>query len=386
MLVYWHLNDGIDLGSVAGFHVYLRDIFLVSGFYFFFSRLGRISAYLGTMIFPLIGLELLGFISLVRGILEFGIQQAVNESRADIGVLSAISWLSYMTVILRPKPQAMRKLVIVGVFLVLTIELVNGIMYGIGSATEFITIEDGSTHTARPIMNVQALFLILSIPILLLVNNKNAKQKFTSFALSTLAFFGVVISQQRSVLISGFAMLTVMLFLRKTRAFAVSVISVIALAAAVILVGGESTSHLRRTFLASATDQSTLIARSGSWAEYLDTYFKTDLLNQIIGSPYGSGWGRYDGGSGLWAEFNPHNWYVILILRFGAIGLIAMLAFYVISLLAALRGSQDGWLKSLNLIGLLIYQNFYPAPWQLMAMTHLESSASKHAVAQDTKA
>jgi hypothetical protein len=383
MLVYWHLNDGIDLGNLATFHVYLRDITLVCGFYFFFSRLGRISSRLGILVIPLMTLDLIGLISLVRGILEFGIQQAVNESRTDIGFLSALSWLCYMTVVLRPTPQAMRKLVIVGVCLVTAVELVNVIKYGIGSANDFITIEDGSVHTARPIMNVQALFLILSIPILLLTKNRDAKQKFTSLALSIFAFFAVVVSQQRSVLISGIIMVIFMLFFRKTRIFALAVTSTTAAAASIVLFGGESTSQIRATFLASASNQSTLIARSGSWAEYLDSFFNSDLLNQIIGSPYGSGWGRYDGGSGLWAEFNPHNWYIILILRFGAIGLLAMLAFYVMSFLANLKGSKEGWLKSLSLLGLLIYQNFYPAPWQLMWMTHLESSKIEPGATKD---
>jgi hypothetical protein len=374
IFVHWYLPAGIELGQVGPFSVYLADLILASGTLIFAQNFPRMANHLGARAYLLVTLYAIALIGLGRGTAIFGIQQAINEGREALLVLSAICWVSYVTVAIRPSTEGLRKTVLTGMIIVLVLGAINVSLYGLAGANEFVVLSDGFQQIKRPLMQVQAIFLVASVPILLYPNQLSRDAKRFTLLVAFASTAGVLISQQRSSIVACSIVLILMLFIARVRAFVVSIFLTIGAIVAVFLTTPRAFQSISNTFETSFTDQSTLNARSGSWQQYIDNFFHEDLLNQLIGVPFGNGWGRYDGGGALWVEFNPHNWYIILILRFGIIGLLAFLAFYFANLVKTVSSGEPALLRSLPQIGILVYQFFYASPWQVLPFAYVEAA------------
>lgn len=393
LVLSWHIPNGLLLGSVGNTNFFLRDLLILASFLLFFTNLLSIDRRYPLPTKCFLVLLALTSLALARGMAAFGLQTSVNEARDNLGFLAIIAWSLYSVSAGKFSARAFNNFVALLACSLLLIEALNLALYGFGSASEFVLTNDGFSQTNRPIVSVQALALVMAVPVLLtstLGSSKNAR--LHSF-LASLALLGAIVAQHRSVWFALAASTAIMTLDKRTRKFALYWATAMGLGLSIIISGASlpGIESLRIKFLDSLTNQGTLFARTGSWNEYLSNYLNDkDLLNILFGSPYGTGWGRHDGGTGLWVEFNPHNWYVIVLLRFGAIGALVFMAFYFSVLRSAVKVFSVSSVPLTQWLGLLLYQGFYTAPWQAMSLIDyqngLKAAVPEHNSVDPTKA
>lgn len=378
ILIAWWFPDGLKITSLFGFTFYLSDAILVNSLILFFSNFSRIQkryklmSILTIIIFAEFG------VSLARGALDFGVQQAVNESRIIVYAFGAICWSLFSSSIHKIDAHLVANVSRLGITALVLVETWNISQHGLGSASTNVQISDDLTLNLRPLVAIQA-FSLLAMATMLLTNylTTHYKNKI-DVLLCSLASIGLVLSQQRSVWIA--TLITIFLFItaKVTRKLGLTLVSSIMLI--FFLVPFLSVSVLPEAFryqlLDSTTNITTYLARSGSWNQYLVSFSDWGASDQFFGKPFGSGWGRYDGLNNLWVEFNPHNWYIIILLRMGYLGLGSILIYYMAKITELIRYGENNFGLLLFQFQQLAFQNFYPTPWQAVQPYQL----SRHSI------
>lgn len=77
---------------------------------------------------------------------------------------------------------------------------------------------------------------------------------------------------------------------------------------------------------ATSTREGTFVARIGSWQALLAEWVDYASWEKLIGRPFGGGYERYV--DGALVEFQPHNYYVQVLLRAGILGIAAFVTCY----------------------------------------------------------
>jgi len=373
------LPNGILLGTIGTFNITLQDVTVLACMALFFQNYSRILKARPNLMLLLSGIYFLVLFSIVRGIAEFGLQTAINEGRNILSFVAVISWLAYCDVLLRSSAQSLRNVAVIISVGLLAVETLNVFSFGLGSATDYIQLADGTSRTRRPLLSEQSIVLVACVPVLLAANFYSKAGRWSLNLLASLSFFGAILSQHRSAVVAAFVLLICLLVISKTRLFGFFLSVLIALSSLIVAFGGEATGALRQVFLNSLTSQLTLNARTGSWAQYLDNYFRSgNFLDQIFGSPFGSGWGRYEGGVSAWAEYDPHNFYVVVLLRLGALGILLISIYFIRNLRWMMKGKQSGLLAGAQLLSILSYLAFYSSAWAGLAMTRFDTAKDRN--------
>jgi hypothetical protein len=375
VFVYWWLPAGIAVSSVFGINVYLADLILICSILLFFRSFTSLRSDYPTVVRLTTLIAVILCLSLIRGIFTFGLELAVNEARLLLYPIGAIMWSIYASAKLNPKFKDLTLTALCFAVALLVVELINIQLHGFGSASD-VRLTDGSLLNLRPLIHIQALTLLASASVLAMSALSNAKNRTLNSAVAAAALLGVVVSQQRSVLIAGLVSCSVLFFQRRTAIFSIVVASL----GAVLLffVPWAALTFVPKALRDSIADSSsnlyTFFAREGSWVQYLESFSKWDFFDQLFGKPFGSGWGRYDGVNGLWVEFNPHNWYVSLLLRTGIVGLFLFMLLYFRKIVEAIKLGSQGLGLTLIQFQHLAFQFFYPMPWQIVQVVGVQDS------------
>lgn len=387
----WHMPLGISLGTIQDTQVMLGDTTAVASFVFAASHSKSMRrAYPLQWNLFLVFAALVG-VSLIRGVLSFGPSSPINEARYVIYFLGCVCW--YATSRAIPgylDLSKWRNFALTGSVITLAFEIYNLLTYGLGSASEFIYIDPNTSHNSRALMPVQAMFLLMTLTIFLTTTSFPSRYpRFTKYVFPGLLLAGILLAQQRSVWVATLTTLASFLLFKRTRRITLIFVFVALLAFAIFLELGTFFEPIARSIRESANNTSTFFAREGSWVQYLDNFANYDFFNQAFGQPFGSGWGRYDGLNHIWVEFNPHNWYVIVLLRTGVMGLGVLVSWYLTSVVKSFsrRGSNVPY--AFVQVQQLAYQIFYPIPWQsplpYMAPEDAGASDAAHGSQNDRK-
>lgn len=119
-----------------------------------------------------------------------------------------------------------------------------------------------------------------------------------------------------------------------------------------------------------ALDTRTYRWRTSSWQSLIDEAFNRGPVSVLGGEPFGTGYLRQLD-TGLWTSASPHNWYVMVFLRLGLIGLFLLVAI-LISALAASRGVASLWtfvIAAVIVYGWSYNADWFIAPWLGAAIT-----------------
>lgn len=141
----------------------------------------------------------------------------------------------------------------------------------------------------------------------------------------------VLVLQHRSVWVAAVGALAVLAWHQRAlvskKAFQVVGLGIVAVGLMGALVALNPSSRLTETITRSAVSvtesHGTHVDRVEGWRVLLRDYTRYAPQEWLLGKPYGSGYERYV--EGRLKEYSPHNFYIQLLLRVGAVGLLLFL-------------------------------------------------------------
>lgn len=262
-------------------------------------------------------------VNLARGIGQFGLRHAVNESREWLYLLVAIGFV----VAAGPwRPNFWRPSFALATALVGLCGF-GLARYGLHPVTAQIVV-DGQRVDPRPLTAAGALMLALALIVLLGSDTITVRRKVIFGAVLTLT---LIVVQQRTV----WAVLAVVFLLwaaagvrrhssgRHRRLAAIGGAVLAALAAAVAT-GLASGSVLGRSLAETTARHSTLQWRLIGWTDLLHSDHSATAL--LFGFPFGTGYRRTV--LGAVTNVEPHSFYVAALLRLGIVGLAALVVLF----------------------------------------------------------
>lgn len=299
-------------------------------------------------------------ISLIRGMLDHGLGTAVNEARSFIYLMTALSWcLSYPAA--EMNDLVLRWLRVVGCAL-LGIAAMHVARSGLAGADTIVETADGLSRTGRPLVSGQTM-LLAAAGIVGMRQGASLRVDGPGGMLSASFLTFVVLAQHRSVWAATFASIAVLLFLGggPIRRRVLIGVTVSAFSATLALLAGALETVVQG-LRDSLTSRSTYDARSSGWRQLLEGANQSGCLTQLFGAPFGDGYARVSE-SGATVNYEPHNWYLTIYLRLGALGVFA----YGIGLAATLARSlrlRDAVGAAL-LVLVAVYSWAYTLNWYL---------------------
>lgn len=232
-----------------------------------------------------------------------------------------------------------------------------------------------TTGIALRVINSQQTWMLGLAMILLVyamaVGNSLARWYFTLPLLG----LTVLVLQHRSVWVAAFLpALLAFIIVRQSQGKLVSRMLVIAALTAVVVVpllatgkfSSATSSVADLAVRATSTTEGTFVGRVKGWDALLKQWVAAGPRAWAIGSPYGSGYVREDAShGGKEIAYAPHNYYVQLLLRTGAVGLLAFLAFTVYLFRGAIRlaGGPYDPLTGYAMLGVTMSFALYNIPY-----------------------
>ncbi|MBC2642717.1 MULTISPECIES: hypothetical protein [unclassified Rhodococcus (in: high G+C Gram-positive bacteria)] len=210
---------------------------------------------------------------------------------------------------------------------------------GFVSSDEFFIDVTGTYRTLRPVVASQAAVLGSGSIVALAAWIRSGKvgYVFSWIVLTSV----VVVVQHRSVWIATFFGIVTLAVISRGRAistrFVAAIVCWLSFATLLYLTGALDLllDKLSTSFADVFSARSTVTNRTSGWDLLTDELFAQNSAASALGLPMGHGYARI-GPSGLIETYQPHNWYVQLLLRVGVLG---VTCFVVAVLLAA----RDAW-------------------------------------------
>jgi hypothetical protein len=266
-----------------------------------------------------IALLVLFLISLTRGLGAFGLKEAGNESREWFYFLSGVLYFSTFKLNLRLLKR------LITIWMVASVILVGIAVFRWLATVAGLSIvaqwQVQGASSIRVLNAEEALFLAVAFfaSIFMSVSRTGPHwQRKVFYLLGPI----ILLLQHRTVwgvMIIGSLWLGLQDSRFRKRAIgAIAGIAIIGIVLTVFLFGHQSdiaTASLQN----SATDDSSFLWRVAGWYELLFNNPALNMLNGIIGQPFGTGFRRVL--AGALVEVAPHNWYVQTFLQLGIIGL-----------------------------------------------------------------
>jgi len=360
VLIAWEVPYPAALVNVGGTSIYFLDILSAAFFALVLARASAFVSKFGFAAWLWIGIGALLAASLIRGLAENDFGTTLNEFRSYVYPYLAMTWAMTLTW----SAQLGRDMVIrLGMWLGWGLTIVAGYHVartGFGSTSTFVDAGTGLEQTTRPLVSGQALMLLLCALICLWFWRADKRR---SMLVSGVIFLVVVVvSQQRTVWGVGLAVIVVAFIAGRGRTRGTILIFgvVVAWAGAVVVLSNMAPDLLKQLFDA-ALDSGTYDARIRSWTNLIQQSIDNGLGAVIFGSPMGGGFGRFEG-PGRWVTFAPHNWYLTLYLRVGAVGL-GLLLLFLAAVSSRLFRSQSRIISLAVLCAVVVYGWSYSWPW-----------------------
>ncbi|MBT1002782.1 O-antigen ligase family protein [Paenarthrobacter sp. DKR-5] len=358
-MTVWEVPSPPPIVHAFGVNIFLLDalsvLFALSTVFNFW----RLGVFLRGTRFSWIAFLLMLCASVISGIGSLGANTAVNEARGILYLVCSTMWVCSLAW----EKQEMRILFHRYAFHLgwglVALASYHAIRFGIGGASDFVDA-DGVDQTGRVLVAGQAMVLALA-SLVLFENWLKTKSKASLIGTSAFAFV-VLIAQNRSVWAAagaGFILLIIRSD-RFRRPAALAYVVVLAWAALVIIATGIANGEIQQ-LASSASNASTYNARTFSWSYLTDNAVDRGLATVMFGQPFGVGYARVEP-NGNFVTFQPHNIYVSLFLRLGALGL----ALYLFSMLVPLMRHLKQATTSLNagiLGAILVYGWAYGPIW-----------------------
>lgn len=191
--------------------------------------------------------------------------------------------------------------------------------------------------------------------------------------LSALTMLGLaLVLQHRSVWVATFGALMLIAWHQRSiissKAFPIIGMSLVAAGGMATMIVLNPTNRLTETIAQSAIavteSQGTHTDRLGGWKVLLNDYVGYSPKEWMLGKPYGSGYERYSGGR--LKGYSPHNFYIQLLLRIGAVGLLLFLwaHFALRKRVQQLASRSADTTASTVLLALLLANLLYYIPYQ----------------------
>lgn len=356
-VIRWDFPILPPLMNAAGLSIYPEDAACAVLLLTVLARPQRLLNALNAVPLLSLGTAALLLASLLGGMRTFGAAGAINEFRSFVYVLVAVAWALNQG---WSSSRFMRSMdqwaVVTGGALVLTAG-VRAVVYGLGAADSFVTSAvTGRLQTGRILLSDQALLLLLLAIYLLHRSSERGK-----VGVGPILFVIVVLAaQHRSVWVATLVALAVLfLKLRGIDRARLAVPTVMFLwgGLAVLLAGGAD--FLVERLQHSIASSGTFEARNSSWISLLDQSVDRGLWGVLFGFPFGFGYERWDGTRIV--DYAPHNWYLSVYLRMGALGLAIFLALVIRAARTLLRANCTYELGAL--LAVLVYCYAYSITW-----------------------
>ncbi|WP_104192020.1 O-antigen ligase family protein [Cryobacterium sp. Y82] len=369
VLVAWEFPQLPPLFIVAGNTFYPLDLLSAVMLTVASFRVREIVRNVGwtTYLWVVIGLVLtVGF---ARGLGEFTPGIVLNELRFFLYPFAALFWGLSLRFDTLPKEVWTRGGIVLGWSLV-AVGLAHWTVYGLGGADEFVDPASGVEQTSRILVSGQALTLLLCAVI---VGCDALKRRQTLSILSSTVFLTVVIlTQQRAawlaLLAAGLALfihlsVRVRWFTFLIVAYSATIVILLVAVGGLQVLGGLGE---------SATNAKTYDGRVGGWLYLVQHSADDGLINVIFGSAVGSGYGRFESAT-RWVEYSPHNWYIMLYLRTGLVGL-ALLAVILVELARTAVRKHTMPIETATISAILVFGWAYSWPWYTLLIFAWASS------------
>ena len=266
--------------------------------------------------------------SVGRGAATIAVTTAVNEARSFLLFLAAVLYFSTA----EPREglyDTIGRLWLIAASLLSVIALVRWGAAAAGSATGVLA-PSGSDSLMRVLGSHETLYLgfaaVIALPLM------DAKNRLALRLLTPVFLVFVLLLQHRSVWIATAVGLSFSLLSSGKTARRAAPL----LAGLVVL--GVTLSALFAPWENSlGTDLSTAAQTSGTWdwrvegwVALVDDAPSARSIEGAVGRPFGSGWTRALS-AGRVVEVSPHNFYIAVLFRTGAVGLTLMIALYALS-------------------------------------------------------
>lgn len=356
----WDFPTPPAVGSVGGASVFLEDGLTGAMVLAVTFRPQRFLSVLRPYMIVAVVSLLAVTAALLYGAVEFG-PQGLNEFRSFLYPLAAVAWSMNQDWNDSAWQHIVRRWAIVTGLLLSLTAVAHIALYGLGRVDSFVqSVLTGAAQTGRPLTAGQAILLALTAMYLLQgVSSKSRADIYWA------AFFIAVtlVAQHRSVWIALAAGCVVLFFKVHGVARARLVVGglVAAWLATVLVLCGVFDPFTEQ--LASSVDNlGTYDARTDSWKTLIDKTVEGGIGPVSFGSPFGSGFARFE--NGVMVEWAPHNWYVTVYLRLGLIGLSVFLVMLIL-VLARLLKRQDAGPAAAVFAMILTYCWAYSLPWQI---------------------
>lgn len=356
-LIAWEL-PAPSLGSVAGGQIKPQDILAIV--LVIATVLNRKQLRIKTERFHLILLLSIAAlaISVTIGMFTFG-NSAYNEARAIIWLTVAAAWL--VSVDWSKHKASLDLAILFGGLLLLAVLAYHAARYGFGEADSFVRFDDGESRTNRPLVSGQA--MLLACAGLYWATKDGRNTGWRSFVIGGVMMAGAIACQHRSVWIALIAAGVCYCASLRGRALKIAVASAFYGLVAVLVVHATTplVTDLIKSFSYSASNTGTLTAREGSLGILVAQSIERGPAVVLFGQPFGSGWTHILEGQLI--TFGPHNWYLMLYLRIGLIGLLFLISVIAISFYLLVRARRSSW--AFVLLALIVYSFFYATEWYL---------------------
>lgn len=323
--------------GVAGFSVYPLDVFTVALLLSLLLRLPFRSPHSRQL--TVLGALLAA--AVLRGLAEFGSQQAINNARP---FLYFIVVLAFVLVMLGPTAWDFLQ----------RLWKYTGIVLAV-AALVFVARNGFGTYAEsgdRPLNSTQALIVAQAAVVVI---GTSVRRRDAWLAVAMLGI--VLVSQQRTVWVTTMLMISVLVFrsgafgtLRTTRALRQSVAVALLLTIGLVVAGPtEFRASASEATSSVSTTSGTFGWRIEGWVDILDQYMERPTIDQVVGQPMGQGYSRQVGAGQV--DVSPHNMYITVLVSFGALGLVT----YVLLMWRAVRRSSQLVALQAIVAGLIVF-------------------------------
>lgn len=231
-------------------------------------------------------------------------------------------------------------------------------------------------ESLRVVAASQTLFLAQAFIITHYIRQRNAGPQWWGWMLPIL-FCCVLVLQHRSVWVVTLTSLGIIYVLMSGSRHQITKQFVIVAVVGAVLLGplvamgklDVISNSLEHSVEETGTENSTLMWRMQSADELLNQWANDGPLVLLFGKPFGSGYERYvKAQDNAKINVNPHNFYVLTILRGGIIGLFSMVLVYLIAIRKFIAGGLmaggmiETRLLAVLLIGQMLFYMTYQAP------------------------
>lgn len=300
-------------------------------------------------------------ISTLLGILQYG-QGSPNEARRYLIVIAPLLYFVSFTYT-RKELVNLAKIVIAGGILISIIGLIRLLFWQgqLLNTSTYLAYQGVRTTIG---ISTDAIIIVIAWLILMVAKLHGFLKKsvITNFLLLFFLLMLVILQERTLWVIIGIYLVYFLLQHNlKFLWYAPVAILIIVLLGGILYI--YDLFHVRQLLLAITIAFTTIIAPHGTLAGrfsgWTDLLTNLPLLNYFIGLPFGAGYTHLQ--FGILVEFNPHNFYVIHILRIGIVGLLAYVLSHIFILTKAYkvkRVSRDRFSATVaEIIALGIFAN-----------------------------